>query len=341
MADLTPDRRAASASSGHSPDPQRIRLLVHGGSGTITRDTLSAADEQLYRACLARALLAGHALLAGGGTALDAVVAAVAVLEDDPLFNAGRGAVFTAAGGIELDAALMDGRTAQAGAVAGVTRVRNPIKAAQAVMAHSGHVMLCGQGADQFALAHGLEIVDPAYFFTQHRWDQLRMAQARQTVQLDHDGAVRTHDSRQAPGIDHKYGTVGAVALDPFGNLAAGTSTGGVTNKRFGRVGDSPIIGAGTFADNASVAVSCTGEGEFFMRGVAAYDVAARIRYGGASLAGAVSGMVANALTARQGRGGLIALTAHGEFEFGFNTEGMYRGVIGADGQPKTAIYAD
>ena len=314
-------------------DPGRIVLAVHGGAGTIPRSEAGSGGEAGYRAGLERALRAGHAVLAGGGTARDAVVSAVRVLEDDPHFNAGRGSVFTSEGRVEMDAAIMDGRARAAGAVAGVTNLRNPIAAARAVMEAGAHVLLIGPGAEAFALSCGLETAPPDYFFTQGRWDQLQAARGAGRVSLDHDGT-------SAPDPD-KYGTVGAVALDAFGDLAAATSTGGLTNKRPGRVGDSPIVGAGTYADNATAAVSCTGTGEAFLRGVVAYDVAARMRYAGTGLAEAVEATIRDALDARGGRGGLIALDRAGRVALRFNTEGMYRGVIRADGRPEVSVHAD
>ena len=241
-----------------------IRLVIHGGAGTLTRARLKKEREQAYTQVLEQSLTAGHAVLAAGGSSIDAVIAAIVVMEDSPLFNAGKGAVFSHAGRIELDASIMDGSTLMAGSVAGVTAIRNPIRAAHAVMTQSEHAMLIGQGADAFAAEKGLEIVDPSYFYTQFRWDQLQKAIAQERLLRDHDTFSDKPDA--AEKMDQKRGTVGAVALDRHGNLAAGTSTGGITNKRFGRVGDSPIIGAGTYADNRSVAVSATGSGEMFIR---------------------------------------------------------------------------
>jgi beta-aspartyl-peptidase (threonine type) len=325
-----------------APDPNRIMLVVHGGAGTITRATITPEIEAQYRAGLERGLKAGYAVLASGGSSTDAVVATIKVFEDDPLFNAGKGAVFTHEGRNELDAAIMDGKTGLAGAVAGVTTVKNPITAARAVMEHSRHVMLISTGADQFAASQKLDIVDPSYFFTQRRWDQLQKAKEKDKIELDHDGKQKT--SSVMPEFwqtDHKFGTVGAVALDRYGNLAAGTSTGGLTNKMTGRVGDSPIIGAGTYADNATVAVSGTGTGEFYMRGLVAYDIAARMKYLKLPLAEAVDQTIKEQLIDKHGDGGLIALDAKGNFKFGFNTEGMYRGYIRSDGKPVTFVYKD
>jgi L-asparaginase / beta-aspartyl-peptidase len=330
-------------SQAPAPQPQGITLVVHGGSGTITRASITPEVEAQYRASLERALKAGYEVLAAGGTSVDAVVATVKIFEDDPLFNAGKGAVFTNEGKNELDASIMDGKTGLAGAVAGVTTVKNPITAARAVMDKTKHVLLIGAGADKFAAAQKLDIVDPSYFFTQHRWDQLQKAKEQDRIQLDHDAPAKKTSSAP-PAIwrtDSKFGTVGAVALDRYGNLAAGTSTGGLTNKLYGRVGDSPVIGAGTYADNATAAISCTGTGEFYMRGLVAHDIAARMKYLKLSVSEAVDQTIKSALDEKQGRGGVIALDAKGNFKFGFNTEGMYRGYIKSDGKPVTQVYRD
>ena len=325
----------------------RVTLAVHGGSGTITRGTITPEIEANYRAALDRALKAGHAVLASGGSSVDAVVATIKVFEDDPLFNAGKGAVFTNEGKNELDASIMDGKTGLAGAVAGVTTVKNPITAARAVMDKTRHVLMASSGADKFAAVQKLDIVAPDYFYTPHRWDQLQKAKERDQIQLDHDGKAKTSALQPAANpfeawmIDHKFGTVGAVALDAQGNLAAATSTGGLTNKLYGRVGDSPIIGAGTYADNATVAVSGTGTGEFFMRGVVAYDISARMKYAKVSVSDAVDQTIKSALDDKNGRGGVIALDKDGNIKFGFNTEGMYRGYVKSDGKPVIQIYRD
>jgi beta-aspartyl-peptidase (threonine type) len=310
-----------------------IVIAIHGGAGTIVRTAMTPAKEAAYREVLAAALAAGHAVLASSGGAVDAVLAAVRVMEDSPLFNAGRGSVFTAEGRNEMDAAIMDGRTRAAGAVAGVTRVKNPILAAHAVMRRSVHVLLAGAGAEHFAQAQGIELVDPAYFHTDERWEQLERARASDRIALDHDFPAAD------AATDRKFGTVGAVALDRAGNLAAGTSTGGLTNKRWGRVGDSPLIGAGTYADNATAAVSATGAGEYFIRAVAAHDLAARMRLAGASLADAADAALREAVEPLGGRGGLIALDRHGNVALPFNTEGMYRGVARDDGVAQVDIY--
>jgi L-asparaginase / beta-aspartyl-peptidase len=310
-----------------------IVIAIHGGAGTITRSSMTPAKEAAYREVLAASLATGHAVLAANGGAVDAVLAAVRVMEDSPLFNAGRGSVFTADGRNEMDAAIMDGRTRAAGAVAGVTRVKNPILAAHAVMRRSAHVLLAGAGAEHFAQAQGIELVDPAYFHTDERWEQLERARATDRIALDHDFVP------EGAATDRKFGTVGAVALDRAGNLAAGTSTGGLTNKRWGRIGDSPLIGAGTYADNATAAVSATGAGEYFIRAVAAHDLAARMRFTGASLAAAAEAALRDAVEPLGGRGGLIALDRQGNVATPFNTEGMYRGVALEDGVAQIDIY--
>lgn len=317
-------------------------IAVHGGAGTIRREDMTPEEEEGYRGVITRALHIGHQILAGGGTSLDAVCAAVQIFEDDPLFNAGKGSVFTNDGKIELDAAIMDGKTGNAGAVAGVRTIRNPVIAARAVMDRTKHVLLSGAGAEQFAALHEIETVDPEYFHTERRRDQLQHAQKHAEIQLDHDGKTGTSSNTlESWQIDNKFGTVGAVALDSFGNLAAATSTGGLTNKLYGRIGDSPIIGAGTYADNGTAAVSGTGVGEYFMRGLIAYDVAARMKYLGLSLSDAVDQVIRCELDQRGGQGGVIALDANGNVKFGFNTEGMYRGYMKDDGVPVVLIYRD
>lgn len=307
-------------------------LVVHGGAGTITRASMTPEMEQQYRAGMEQALRTGHAVLAKGGTSLDAVEATIRVLEDNPLFNAGKGAVFTHEGRNELDASIMDGRNKAAGSIAGVTIIRNPITAARAVMEKSAHVMMVGRGAELFATKMGLEIVDPSYFWTERRWKSLQndLLKERQKQQA----ALDFPD-------DKKFGTVGAVAVDRNGNLAAGTSTGGMTNKQFGRVGDAPIIGAGTYAENETCAVSATGHGEFFIRWTVASDIAALMRYRGMTVQQAGDEVIHRKLAPVKGEGGVIILDAQGNFAMPFNSEGMYRGWIGADGQPHVEIYKD
>ena len=306
-------------------------IAIHGGAGAITRAQLSPEKELLYIKALSEIVEAGQVLLAAGGTALDSVTEAVRMLEECPLFNAGIGAVFTHDGTHELDACIMDGNTLEAGAVAGVSHIRNPILAARKVLEHSPHVLLIGKGAENFAEQQGLEPVSPDIFFTQQRWDQLQVARASQQTVLDHDEPINPST---------KFGTVGAVALDKHGNLAAATSTGGMTNKMPGRVGDSPIIGAGCYANNANVAVSCTGTGEVFMKTLAAYDIAALMEYAGLSLHQATERVVMEKLPALEGSGGVIAIDSEGNVALPFNSEGMYRGYGYVGDAPSVGIYS-
>ncbi len=323
----------ALALAAQAADPP-FAIAVHGGAGTITRASLSTERERECRAVLAQALVAGQRILAGGGSALDAVTAAVKVMEDSPLFNAGRGAVFTSEGANELDASVMDGRGRRAGAVAGVTVVRNPVEAARAVMEKSGHVLLAGKGADQFAREQGLAIVDPSYFRTEERWEQLQRAKERDRAAPGHDAPAKAGTA----GAREKLGTVGAVALDQAGNLAAATSTGGINNKRFGRVGDSPIVGAGTWAENETVAVSATGSGEMFIRSATAHDVAALVRYKGLAPQKAADEAIAK-VKAIGGEGGVIVMDRRGEPAFSFSTDGMYRGFARGLAPPEVMIF--
>ncbi len=311
---------ALSAGSDPARAPDKAVLVIHGGAGVAPRAKMTAEKEKEYRADLERALRAGHEVLQKNGTSLDAVEAAIRVLEDSPLFNAGKGAVFTREGRNELDASIMDGKTKKAGAVAGVTRVKNPIAAARAVMEKSEHVLMIGDGADRFAISQGVTEVNPLYFWTPHRWQQ--MLDARDKEPARHDG-----------------GTVGAVAVDHAGNLAAGTSTGGMNCKRPGRVGDSPIIGAGTYADNKTCAVSCTGHGEVFIQYAVAHDIVARMRYKNLGLPEAVAETFADLPKEEGGVGGLIALDRDGNFVMPFNTNGMHRGYVTAEGKTVVAIY--
>jgi beta-aspartyl-peptidase (threonine type) len=304
-------------------------LVIHGGAGVIKRD-MTPAKEQAVRAAMARALQNGHAELKAGKSALDAVAAALVVLEDDPHFNAGKGAVFTHDGKNELDAAIMDGYTLRAGAVAGVQRVKNPVLLARAVMEQSPHVMLSGTGAEAFAQSIGMPLVDPSYFRTEERWQQLQKA-------LKEDAAKQPHADVETA---KHFGTVGAVALDKQGRLAAGTSTGGMTDKRWGRIGDSPIIGAGTYA-NSGCAVSGTGWGEFYMRTVAAHEICMKVTEMRVPLKRAAAEVINQEIPSLGGNGGAIALDAQGHISIPFNTDGMYRGWIGADGVPHVAIHGD
>ncbi|MEO6681497.1 MAG: isoaspartyl peptidase/L-asparaginase [Ginsengibacter sp.] len=320
--------------------PETYALVIHGGAGTILKKNMTPESEKAYTAALRQALEAGFAQIKSGKSSLDAVEAAIHVLEDNPLFNAGKGAVFTHDGRNELDASIMDGRTLGAGSVAGVTNIRNPISAARAVMEKSEHVMMAGPGAEKFAKEAGLEIVDPKYFYTESRWKGLRNAIKQDSLksQLDHNSFI---DSKSGTiNRDYKFGTVGAVALDKEGNLAAGTSTGGMTNKKFGRIGDAPIIGAGTYANNKTVAVSCTGWGEFYIRNVVAYDLSAMMEYAGMSVDEAGKKVIEK-VGALGGDGGLIALDKNGHATMPFNTAGMYRGTITTDGKIHIEIYKD
>jgi beta-aspartyl-peptidase (threonine type) len=300
-------------------------IAIHGGAGTLPRAEMSGDAERRYRTALSEAIDAGYAVLKNGGTSMDAVTGAVVLLEDNPLFNAGRGSVFTLDGRNELDASIMDGRTLQAGAVTGLTRIRNPVLLARAVMERSEHVMLAGAGAEEFASSQGFSFVPPSYFYTPERWQQLER--------------IRRGDIGLSGHTISHVGTVGAVALDSFGHLAAATSTGGMTGKRFQRIGDSPIIGAGTYADDRSCAVSATGHGEIFIRSAVAHDICARMRFGGRSVAAAVREVVLAELPALGGEGGVIAIDAHGEIAMEFNSEGMFRAGRKAGGEACIAIY--
>lgn len=313
-----------------------ITLAIHGGAGNITPSLMNKEQEQQYTAGLQAALDAGYGILEKGGSSLEAVAAAIVSLEDNPLFNAGKGSVFTKKGLHEMDAAIMMGNDLSAGAVAGVRNVRNPILLAREVMLHSGHVMLSGSGAHEFAMKQGLELAHDDYFFNQDRYDQWIEIRDSDFYQLDHKA-----DNLKGviPNTDHKFGTVGAVACDAQGNLAAGTSTGGMTNKRYGRIGDSPVIGAGTYANNRTCAISCTGHGEFFLRAVVAHDISCLMEYRGLSLEAACNVVIGDTLKKMGGEGGLIAVNAQGEYVFSFNSAGMYRGVKSASGAEQVAYY--
>ena len=316
-------------------------LVIHGGAGALSRAAMSGDAEREYRAALNSILQSASAVMDQGGSALDCVTQAVCLLEDCALFNAGKGAVFTSAGTHELDAAIMDGATLESGAIANVEHIRHPILAARAVMEHSNHVFFVSRGAEDFALSQGLEMVENDYFSTPHRREQwLRVVNERpgQTV-LDHDAARDDAVARAPLDPDRKFGTVGAVAVDAHGNLAAATSTGGVTNKQVGRVGDSPLIGAGCYAANGTAAVSATGTGEMFIRAVAAHTVAAMMEFGGVTLEEAAAKVVHERLAAINGQGGLIAVDGRGNIAMPFNTEGMYRGYARRGEQPVVAIY--
>jgi beta-aspartyl-peptidase (threonine type) len=309
-----------------SPSPTRPRfaIAIHGGAGTILKSSMTPEQEAQYRMKLAEAVDIGYAILEKGGTSLDAVEAVVQRLEDDSLFNAGKGSVFNSDGKVELDASIMDGNTLKAGAVAGVHHVKNPIRLARTVMEKSEHVFFIGDGAEKFAQEHGLELVDESYFFTEARWQSLQKAKAKESLTEK-----------------EKHGTVGAVALDQHGNLAAATSTGGMTNKKFGRIGDSPIIGAGTYADNETCAISATGHGEYFIRAVVAHDIASLIRYKRLSIQAAAEEVVMNKLAKLGGTGGIIAIDRNANIAMPFNTDGMYRAYKVQGGKTFVAIYKD
>ena len=307
---------------------QTFSIAIHGGAGTILKQDMTAELEAAYSKGLQEALSAGYSVLDKGGTALDAVAAAVISLEDCIMFNAGRGSVFTKNGTHEMDAAIMDGKTLDAGAVAGVSSVKNSVELALAVMQKSEHVLLSGEGALQFAKQQGLEIEEEAYFFSQFRYDQWQLVKNEDKIALDHNIQV-----------EKKFGTVGAVACDRFGNIAASTSTGGMTNKNYNRIGDSPIIGAGTYANNKTCAISCTGHGELFLKAVAAYDVSCLMEYKGMSLQEAMEFVTLDKLVKINGEGGMIGVDAKGNTALVFNSDGMYRAMQNSSGEKQIAIY--
>lgn len=325
--------------TAQSDAPEPVAIVIHGGAGTILPENITAEQEQAYRSALRTALETGHEVLTRGGTSIDAVVAALQTMEDSPLFNAGKGAVFTSENTVELDASIMDGQTLNAGALTGVKHIKNPIGLARLIMEESEHVMMAGTGAEDFAREHDVTFVDNEYFYTERRRRQAEEAR-------NSDGGEDVRDDRDAdtddvPDVD-KFGTVGAVALDRDGNLAAGTTTGGTTNKRFGRVGDSPIIGAGTYADNATCGVSSTGHGEYFIRAAVAHDISARMEHGGMSVQEAARTVIMDELPQMEpngGSGGVIAMDAGGNIAMPFNTPGMYRGYVDTDGNMVIRIY--
>jgi beta-aspartyl-peptidase (threonine type) len=331
--------RSVTGSPEKAPEDQskmetrKFGLVVHGGAGTIDRSKMTPEREREYRAGLERALAAGYEILKRGGSSLDATEAAVRVLEDDPHFNAGKGAVFTSAGANELDAAIMDGKTLKAGAVAAIKRIKNPVSLARLLMEKSGHVMMDGEGAEAFAQENGVELLpDQKYFYTQERWDALQKIKTAEKQRTGRAGKAFVITDQD------RHGTVGAVALDQDGDLAAATSTGGTTNKRPGRVGDSPVIGAGTYANNATCAVSATGDGEYFIRATVAHDVSALMEYRGMSLKEAAQ-TVLEKVARLGGAGGLIAIDRQGNITLPFNTSGMYRGYVDPNGKLVVEIY--
>ena len=316
-------------------------IVIHGGAGTIRRKNMSDSLEKAYRLKLEEAISVGHTVLSNGGTALEAVTKTINVLEDSPLFNAGKGAVFTHDETNELDASIMDGATLNAGAVAGVTKIKNPINLALSVMNDSPHVMLYGKGAEEFAKLQGFKWVDTSYFYTKRRFKSIKKAKRKEKKKRRKEKLTfQDFDNFQDPFFnDTKFGTVGCVALDKNGNLAAGTSTGGMTNKRWNRIGDSPVIGAGTYANNKTCAISCTGWGEYFIRGVVAHDISAMMEYKGITLEDAAKEVIQNKLTKMGGTGGIIAIDKNGNTAMEFNTAGMYRATMNAKGELNIAIF--
>ncbi len=314
----------------------KYSIVIHGGAGTILKSDMTPQLEEAYVRGLEEAVLAGKNILEKGGDALDAIQDAIRTLEDNLLFNAGRGSVFTKKGVQEMDAAIMDGKTLKAGAITGVRNVRNPIQLAYEVMAESNHVFLSGKGANDFAIKRGLKLEPDDYFFSQFRYDQWKEIRDSDTYSLDH-----THQDLNELMKDKKFGTVGAVALDMHGNIAAATSTGGMTNKKYGRIGDSPVIGAGTYANNNTCGISCTGHGELFIRSVAAYDVSALMEYKGLSLEEAMNEVVHKKLVSIQGAGGMIGVDAEGNTAMVFNTAGMYRAMMNHKGEKIFGIYRE
>jgi len=320
------------AENNRNMETKKIGLAIHGGAGTIERSNMTPEKEREYRGGLERALSAGYEILNRGGSSLDATEAAVRVLEDDPRFNAGRGSVFTSAGTNEMDASVMDGKTLKAGAVGSLKHIKNPISLARLVMEKSPHLMLDCAGAEAFAKANGIELVNQKYFFTQERWDALQKIKAAEKHRTGGVGNILVITDQD------RHGTVGAVALDKDGNLAAATSTGGTTNKLPGRIGDTPIIGAGTYANNQTCAVSCTGDGEYFIRAAAAHEVSALMKYRGMTLQDAAQTAL-DSVKQLGGAGGLIAIDRNGDIALPFNTNGMYRGYVDPNGKFVVEIY--
>jgi L-asparaginase / beta-aspartyl-peptidase len=315
---------------------QKLSIAIHGGAGTILKEDMTPELEAAYLKGLNESLAAGYAVLEEGGTAVNAVKAAIVILEDNLMFNAGRGSVFTKKGVQEMDAAIMDGKNLAAGAVAGVRNVRNPIELAAEVMLNSNHVFLSGKGANDFAIKQGIKLEPDEFFFSQFRYDQWKSIRDSDNYSLDH-----THQGLEELFKDKKFGTVGAVACDANGNIAAATSTGGMTNKKYGRIGDSPLIGCGTYANNKTCGISCTGHGEPFIRAVAAHDVSCLMEYKGMSLQQAMQEVVNNKLIKMNGEGGMIGVDAAGNVAMVLNSAGMYRGMRNSDGEDYVRIYQD
>ena len=331
--------KLSSENKKNNTKKNEYAIIIHGGAGTILKKNMTKEKEGAYKQKHKEAIKAGHTILKNGGTSGDAVVKTIQIMEESPLFNAGKGAVFTNAATNELDASFMDGKTQNAGAVAGVKDIKSPIEAARKVMTDSDHVMLSGEGASKFAKEKGLEIVDPGYFYTERRFNSLQKIKDKEKTALDHDdkkAAFYDADIKNA-----KFGTVGCVALDKSGNISAGTSTGGMTNKRWGRIGDSPIIGSGTYANNLTCGVSSTGWGEYFIRGQVAYDISAQMEYQQKTLKEATTDVIQNKLTKLGGTGGVIALDKNGNMSFEFNTAGMYRASMDDKGNLVLKIYKE
>ncbi len=330
-------KAATDEASNINTEKAEFSIVIHGGAGTILKKNMTPEREAAYKAKLEEAIRVGYEILKNGGTSLDAVTKTINVMEDSPLFNAGKGAVFTNAETNELDASIMDGKTLNAGASAGTTNVKYPIDLARAIMDNSPHVMMAGKGAETFAIEQGMEIVDPSYFHTDRRLQSVKRAKEREKIELDHDDKSAFYD----PTIkDYKFGTVGCAALDKDGNLAAGTSTGGMTNKRWGRVGDAPIIGSGTYANNATCAVSSTGWGEFFIRAQVAHDISAMMEYKGLSLKEASKAVIGK-VGDLGGDGGIVAVDKNGNVAMEFNTAGMYRATMNDKGELTIGIYKE
>ena len=329
------DTNTIVAFENQTPEAE-FSIIIHGGAGTILKKNMTPEKEVAYKAKLEEAIRVGYEILKNGGSSLNAVQKTINVMEDSPLFNSGKGAVFTNAGTNEHDASIMDGKTLNAGASAGTTTVRNPINLARKVMENSPHVMLSGKGAEQFAKEQGLEIVDPKYFYTERRYKALQRILEKEKNESNQEDKTAFYD----PEIkDSKFGTVGCVALDKDGNLAAGTSTGGMTNKRWGRIGDSPIIGAGTYANNATCAISSTGWGEYFIRAMVAHDISALMEYKGLTLKEAANEVIQKKLPELGGDGGIVAVDKHGNMVAEFNTAGMYRATMNDKGELMVEIY--
>jgi L-asparaginase / beta-aspartyl-peptidase len=316
-------------------EPNSFSIVIHGGAGGIKREYFTPEQQEAYSQKLQEALNAGYAVLNNDGISLDAVQAAINIMEDSPLFNAGKGAVYNSEGNQEMDAAIMDGETLNSGAVAGVNHIKNPILAARIVMDSSKHVLLSGRGAEIMAKKFGIEMVDSSYFFTQKRLNQLRKIQGKEKTQLDHTAYLIKNELID----DHKFGTVGAVAIDKNGNIAAGTSTGGMTNKKYGRIGDVPLIGAGTYANNLTCGISATGTGEYFIRTVAAKEVSSLIQYNGLTPDAALHQVLFNQIGPLGGEGGMILIDKNGEVYWDFNSTGMFRGYKKSNGETKIEMF--